>query len=285
MFEILNLETENCLEFGFCLFVIYVLNTYRSSKKSFAIEQLLAEKYHLIDASLAAQDIKQIIKGKPPDYVIGWTPFLGCRIDLSERPFIPRPETEYWVGEAIKSFQSRFGGRPFRCLDIFSGSGSIGIAILKHMPASQMTFVEKNSRFVEQVKINLRKNNISKNHFRVIQSDLFKSVTEKFNVILANPPYAGSKTKIDEAVKKYEPAVAWDGGGADGLMVIQKFLKSAKDFINSDGEIWMEFGTDQKLAIASLLRRFGYSQFSFYRDQYRRMRYAVIREGGFMRHR
>lgn len=242
-----------------------------------AIGQLLAEKYHIANAVFAARDIERVLKGEPLDYVIGWTPFLGCHVDLSMRPFIPRPETEYWVGEAIQSLKSRFGKKPFRCLDMFSGSGAVGIAVLKHVSAGHTAFAEKNPRFIEQIKINLRENNISKNRFRVARSNLFDGVTGKFDVILANPPYAGDKTKIHPAVKKYESREAWDGG-EDGLFLIGKFLKSARNFISPGGEIWMEFGAEQAPAIALLLRRFGYSDFSFYRDQYRRVRYVVIRK-------
>jgi len=237
------------------------------------IRHLLAEKYRLPNATLVAQDVLRVLNGEPLDYVIGWAPFLGCHIDLSLRPFIPRPETEYWVGEAIKALKAK--RRPLRVLDMFAGSGCVGIAVLKHLPNSYVTFAEKNPRFVEQIKINIKKNAIAAGRFRVVRSDIFKNVKGRFDVILANPPYVGAGSHVDSAVKKYEPRVAYYGG-QNGLMAIRRFLKEAKRFIKPGGEIWMEFGSGQKLSVGSLLRYFHYPNYSFQRDQYGRARYIIV---------
>ncbi|MFY9461671.1 MAG: peptide chain release factor N(5)-glutamine methyltransferase [Candidatus Sungiibacteriota bacterium] len=240
------------------------------------IEKLLSEKYHLFDSSAAARDIARILRGEPLDYVIGWTPFLDLTIDLSLKPFIPRTETEYWVGEAVKELQKRFQGRSVEILDIFSGSGCIGIAVLKHIPKSRVTFSEKTPRFVEQIKINSIKNKLPARRYRVCRSDFFSNIKGQFDVILANPPYVGSLHHLDPEVKKYEPRVAYYGGRG-GLSAIKRFLKEARPFVKPGGEIWMEFGMSQKTAIQGILRRLGYRSFSFRRDQYRRPRYVVIR--------
>ena len=240
------------------------------------IEKLLSEKYHLFDASAAARDTGRILRGEPLDYVIGWTPFLDLTVDLSLRPFIPRPETEYWAGEAIKELQKRFQGRSVEILDIFSGSGCIGVAVLKHIPKGRVTFAEKTPRFVRQIKINLIKNKLPARRYRVCRSDLFSNVKGQFDVILANPPYVGAINHLDSEVRKYEPRVAYYGG-RNGLSAIKRFLREARRFVKPGGEIWMEFGASQKTAIRGILRRLGYGSFLFRRDQYRRPRYVVIR--------
>lgn len=239
------------------------------------IEKLLSEKYHLFDASAAARDIGRILRGEPLDYVIGWTPFLDLTIDLSLRPFIPRPETEYWAGVAIKELQKRFSGRHVEILDIFSGSGCIGSAVLKHIPKSRVTFAEKTQHFVRQIKINIKKNNLPAQRLRVLRSDFFSGVIGRFDVILANPPYVGAINHLDPEVRKYEPRVAYYGGRG-GLSAVKRFLKEVGSFVKPGGEIWMEFGVSQKTAIARMLRRLGYRHFSFRQDQYRRPRYVVI---------
>lgn len=222
------------------------------------------------------QDFRRLLRGEPADYVIGWVPFLGCRIGLSYRPMIPRPETEFWAEQAIKEFEKRRG--KLRILDIFSGSGAIGIAVLKKLPLARVDFAEENKRFLKQIRLNLRLNKISPRRFRVIRSDIFKNIKGRYDVILANPPYVPllRKKTVAESVLKFEPRRAVFGG-RDGLSYIRTFLRSAKNHLGSGGEIWMEFDSPERRKINNLLRRFGYRDFSFHQDQFGRPRHVVMR--------
>ncbi|HQO27645.1 MAG TPA: hypothetical protein PKX21_01085, partial [Candidatus Pacearchaeota archaeon] len=96
---------------------------------------LLQEKYNLIDAvdqphlwpAEAAEDLKRLSQGEPLAYVIGFIPFLGSRIDLRFRPLVPRSETEYWVQVLLK--QAAFKKKTIKALDLFTGSGCIGLSL------------------------------------------------------------------------------------------------------------------------------------------------------------
>ncbi|MFA6475832.1 MAG: peptide chain release factor N(5)-glutamine methyltransferase [Candidatus Paceibacterota bacterium] len=224
-------------------------------------------------------DFARLGKGEPIDYIIGWKEFLGCKIDLSEKPLIPREETEFWVGEAIKEIpkDSPLGpsqGKSFgiRALDIFAGSGCIGLAVLNHCPELKMTFADKEEKCIKQIKKNLKLNKL---RGKVIQSDLFKGLG-KFDIIFANPPYIPTKkSKVQKSVKNWEPKEAlW--AGADGLLIIKKFFKEAKGHLNPNGKIYLEFGYGQKKAIEDLLKQKGYKSWEFKKDQFGRFRVAKI---------
>ncbi len=222
----------------------------------------------------------------PPEYQRGYTKFLNCQIDLSKKTFIPRIETEFWVKKALKELSWLENKRKnnktqfLKGLDIFAGSGCIGIAILTNIKNSRVDFVDIDKKAIEQIKINLKLNNISKKRYRVIQSDLFKKLKKKkYDFIFANPPYV-AKERIKEvqvSVLKFEPQRAILAG-KKGLFYIRRFLKGAKNFLKKEGIIYMEFDPRQKTEIKKNLEKFGYKKFKFLPDQFQKYRWLKIQK-------
>ena len=242
------------------------------------IRWLLDEKYHGVMNLEAERDIERIKQGEPVAYVIGFVDFLGCKIDLSKRPLIPRPETEFWTEQAITDVKHRvFNIGEVRCLDIFAGSGCVGVAVLRNVPGATVDFVDSEDRAIEQIRMNCGLNNIDPSRYKIIKSDLFNNLDGTYDYILANPPYIGEEDKheVEKSVLKYEPSQALFGGH-NGLSIIESFLDQAKKYLNSDAKIYMEFGKSQKDEIEKILINKGYSRFSFHRDQFGRWRYLVL---------
>ncbi|MBI2577656.1 MAG: methyltransferase [Candidatus Wildermuthbacteria bacterium] len=290
------------------------------------ITLLLNEKYGGQMTEEAKEDIGRIRAGEPVDYVIGWTEFLGCKIDLSARPFIPRTETEYWVEKAIddvradvfsgalphispagstwaptrlrKNIGTDIGftyvspkisiplrsrmplrenrGTPIKCLDLFAGSGCIGIAVLKYIPWAKVDFAEKGKKFLKQIEINTKLNGIAPERYRIVQSDVFSNVKGKYDYILANPPYIPQKSKhqVEESVLQWEPHGALFGG-EDGLDYVRILIEQGRDHLNEGGKIYVEFDSPTKKDVEEILLK-QKLLYCFCKDQFGKWRYVVV---------
>ena len=213
----------------------------------------------------------------PIEYERGYTKFLNCKIDLRNRVFIPRIETEFWTGKAIQELVGKKNSE-LRILDIFAGSGCIGISILKNVKNLLVDFADIDKKAIEQIKINLKLNKIPSQRYRIYQSNLFEKIKNKnYNYIFANPPYV-AKEKIKEvqpSVLKYEPKRAILAG-KKGLFYIRKFLKEVKKFLKPDGIIYLEFDPEQKNEISNILKKENYKNSKFFKDQFKKWRWTRI---------
>jgi release factor glutamine methyltransferase len=263
-----------------------------------AITWLLNEKYQGKLTGAAIKDIERLKQGEPVDYVIGYKDFLGCKIDLSFKPLIPREETEYWIKDAIlekgkPQFTQKVVKRcspksRLRVLDVFAGSGCCGIAILKHIKNSHCDFLDIDNSCLKQIRLNLKLNKIAKNRYRIIKSNIFsafsvlptanyKLLINNYQLILANPPYipTAKKTNLPKSVLDFEQKAALLARD-NGLFYIKRFLQEAKKFLAKDGVIYLEFDSPQKNKIAMLLKKYGYQHFKFQKDQFHKWRLAII---------
>jgi len=215
----------------------------------------------------------------PIEYERGYTKFLNCKIDLRNRVFIPRIETEFWVARAIKTIRtSNIEHRTLKVLDIFADSGCIGISILKNVKNLLVDFADIDKKAIEQIKINLKLNKIPSQRYRIYQSNLFEKIKNKnYNYIFANPPYV-AKERIKDvqlSVLKYEPKTSFLAG-KKGFFYIKKFLKEAERFMKPGGIIYLEFDPEQKNDILNILKKKNYKNSQFFKDQFKKWRFAKV---------
>ncbi len=250
------------------------------SEKLKYIDWLLRDKYPDFLARpkkylpLVEKDIKRLEAGEPLAYVIGWVDFLGARVDLSYKPLIPRVETEFWIEKALRLIpNSKF---PIHCLDLCTGSGCIGLAVLKHLPNSKVVFADNSPKATRQVDKNLAINKIKKSRAGVVKSNLFKNVKGKFDYIFTNPPYVPAGRKLPVSVKKYEPSGALFAG-QDGLNILKRILGETPAHLRPGGAILFEFDSAQKNKLEKFMERLDYRNAEFYKDQYGRWRYGCAK--------
>ncbi len=212
------------------------------------------------------------------DYEQGFVPFLDCTIYLDSRPLIPRMETEYWVEKVIRKWSVDSGqrtGKELRVLDLFSGSGCIGVALLKHMPHTAVDFGELEERHIPTIMKNIRENGIDAPRAHVIVTDVFSNIRGTYNVIVANPPYVSHLSNVlEKSVAEHEPheAVFADD---DGFDFIERTIEGAKLHLEAGGELWIEHDPEQAERLSQCGERAGFST-QTHRDQFNRLRYTIL---------
>ncbi len=137
---------------------------------------LLSEKHEGAESEAFRADLERLRSGEPLAYVIGHVPFLGCCIHLDSKPLIPRPETEYWVEQAIATISARQTRRNSRVLDLCAGSGCVGVAVAKAVPMARVDLAEIDAGHHATIRKNLEMNGIDGERSRVFGGDLFENV-------------------------------------------------------------------------------------------------------------
>jgi len=206
------------------------------------------------------------------------TRFLNCRIDLTQKVFEPRIETEFWVEKAIDEIAivqlDNWPIAKLSILDIFAGSGCIGIAVLKNIKNVKADFADISNKAIEQIKVNLKLNKIQKDRYKIYKSNQFQDLkNKKYDIIFANPPYIALDriSEVQKEVLQKEPATALFAE-KDGMFWIKKFLKEAGKHLNKNGAVYMEFDPLQKEKIGQIFKKEKF-KFQFRKDQFKKYRW------------
>ena len=187
---------------------------------------------------------KERLTGRPLCYVLGNCDFYGYEVDVDERVLIPRPETEELVEHTLKSID---GSKTV--LDLCTGSGAIALVVAKKSGA-KVTASDVSSDALKVAESNFKKFDAD---VKTVLSDLYAGLSEKFDVIISNPPYIKTDdiARLDKEVKDFEPKLALDGG-EDGLDFYRKIISGAKEHLNEKGVIYLEIGAEQGKEVAEL---------------------------------
>ena len=189
-------------------------------------------------------------KGIPVQYVIGQVDFLNLNLKINRHVLIPRFETEYFVERIFFYLKKR--KKPIKIIDIGAGSGCIAIAIKKKFPFAEVYASDISKKALEVAGFNA---NINQCDIKFIKSDLFEKISEKFDVIVSNPPYLSRFDKIMPKVLNYEPKIALFADNK-GLEFFEEILKEAKDKINVEGLIAFEIVDKQGNKIKKIAAKY-----------------------------
>src|SRR4051812_23163954 len=136
------------------------------------------------------EKIRPLVKRRslrePLQYILGECEFSGLKLKVDRRALIPRPETEY----LIELITPRVAEPPAMVVDLGTGSGAIALALAKNYPSALVTAVDRSVEALALARENAVATGLDA-RVKFIESDWFSALArdEKFQLIVANPPY------------------------------------------------------------------------------------------------
>jgi release factor glutamine methyltransferase len=226
--------------------------------------------YLNFDQSVGEKDLNEFRKlvqrrldREPVQYITGIQEFWSKEFMVGPQVLIPRPETEVLVEQTLAVMENQKEGIETitpNILDLGTGSGAVAVSLAAELPKTDIWASDISEDALEIAKINARKHGVdARIHF--IRSDLFSAFAPAlcFDVIVSNPPYipAEDLDGLQPEVSRFEPRSALDGGPG-GLVIINKLVLDAKDFLKPGAWLLMEMGPFQTAKAMEIVEKSGY---------------------------
>jgi release factor glutamine methyltransferase len=214
--------------------------------------------------------IQRRLQREPVAYIVGEKGFWSLDLKVTRDVLIPRPETEILVETALSIIPREPSPKPFRVLDLGTGSGAVVLALAKERAGHRFYAIDCSEKALAMARDNARKHGIER-LITFLKGNWFDAVGDLpgyFNLVVSNPPYISHPAfeKLPLEVSRYEPREALDGG-PDGLDAIRLIIEQAPAYLTPGGWLLFEIGYDQRASIERLIALSGaYTDFAIIKD-------------------
>ena len=192
------------------------------------------------------------LKGEPIAYILGEKEFWSLPLNVSKGTLIPRPDTEILVEKALQVALEKLeqNSPHFRILDLGTGTGAIALALasdLSHICQKRQILLEIIGVDLMPDVVALAQSNAERNKLNVkfLQSRWFENITEKFDLIVSNPPYIDETDEhLSQGDVRFEPRSALVAG-ENGLADLRHLIEYAPVYLKDNGYLLLEHGWKQ----------------------------------------
>src|SRR5262249_36520726 len=159
------------------------------------------------------------------------------------RVLVPRPETEGLV-ESVLEYLGRgdWSARPPRVLDLGTGSGCIALAIAHEHAAASVTATDASEDALAVARANAAALGLEA-RVAFVRGEWLAAVDpdERFDVIVANPPYIAAREAeaLQADVREWEPHAALLSG-EDGFSDLREIVEEAPRHLLTGGLLALE---------------------------------------------
>ena len=213
---------------------------------------LLLDQHDLTVPSGFAALVDRRLAGEPVAYITGVRDFWTISVHVTPDVLIPRPDSETLIEAAIAHFGVR---SPQRILDLGTGSGALLLAALDQWPAAQGRGVDISPAALAVARCNAERLGMAD---RAVfqQGDWAEGVTDRFDLILINPPYIAQDEPLAGDVLR-EPKGALFAG-PEGLDDYRRIAPMLPRLLAEGGVAAIEIGHDQRASVSTLLSDQGF---------------------------
>ncbi len=226
--------------------------------------QLLANLRDPVPAAAAdtyRRSIRRRAAHEPLQYIRGRAPFLDFEVEVGPGVFIPRPETEMVVEEALSLWQPT-AQTPW-AVDVGTGSGIISIALTRARPAGRICPIDRSPTPLVTARRNATNLGVA-DRIAFIRGDLLSplgadqhepdsGVRQTVGMVISNPPYAPEDGRdVDPEVSDHEPREAW-AAGPEGMDAYARLIPQAANLLLPGRPLVLELGYGQADLVTDIL--------------------------------
>ena len=200
--------------------------------------------------------IERRARREPAAYVRGVQEFWSRDFIVNRSVLIPRPETELIVEEFLARLPEDLPNRRQRVADIGTGSGCIAVTVAAERPYVDVIATDISEDALRVARQNAAAHEVA-DRIAFRRAAYLTGATEKFDFILANPPYVTEREyqNLAPEVREYEPAIALVAG-EDGFRDIRQIVDLSTSYLTPGGTLLMEIGHEHADAVADLVQSF-----------------------------
>lgn len=202
------------------------------------------------DLRVAAKDvarIEKLVKRRmqarvPVPYLLNEAWLDGRVFYVDRRVIIPRSHIAELLRDRLRPWLRK---PPRRVLDLCTGSGCLAILAAYAFPHARVDASDISADALAVARKNIRRHRLGA-RIRAVRSDLFGSLTEKYDLIVSNPPYVttAAMKKLPREYR-YEPGLAL-AGGASGLDLVHRIVSDAPAHLRPSGLLLCEIGEGRR---------------------------------------
>jgi release factor glutamine methyltransferase len=210
-----------------------------------------AETRHL--RSLARRRLNR----EPAAYILGHCEFYGIDLYIDCHTFVPRPETELLVEEAVElTHRISQPGKRITIADVGTGCGAIAVSLALALPKAKIYGTDISAPALQVAEMNCRRHAVS-SQVELLQGNLLEPLSQPIDMIVANLPYVKDCEfkDLSPEIIDFEPTTAL-AGGEDGLDKIQQILEQMPGKLNYGGCFVLEIGRGQGEMVISLIKSY-----------------------------